>query len=424
MQSRGLHPILSFGTSAILVGAMLFVLEASFGLPQTRPEGVVIPPPGSAVASRPKGFMRTADQSKTAAVRNATGPTLDSLAASAENVSVKSDAVSTSGAPGHANHGSETPRREAKAVSNSPPVEPALAYEPVDEAAQSNTTTAAPFALALASAPPEDAIAHRAEPRPASSAPAHVGSPATEDTIDEVAQSPVTTAPRASALTSASPGDVIDQAAELHPAGSASAHIESTAPEDTVDEAAHPQNVEVLHLHADADFAGSTPVPSEAVDFASRDPKPIVETPAPPPLPLRRPHLPVTVAAPDNSEPERKLAAARVPTRSRAMSLGPPEISAEDAPSQIKRAPNPGNYGKLVWSALARHKPRAGQRGSTVVTFGIKAAGGLAFVRVSKSSGNPRLDQLALATVRGAAPFPAPPQALQARPYSIRIDFH
>jgi protein TonB len=47
--------------------------------------------------------------------------------------------------------------------------------------------------------------------------------------------------------------------------------------------------------------------------------------------------------------------------------------------------------------------------------------GALRAVRLARSSGNARIDQLALATVRNAAPFPAPPSG--AMSYTIRIDF-
>ena len=76
---------------------------------------------------------------------------------------------------------------------------------------------------------------------------------------------------------------------------------------------------------------------------------------------------------------------------------------------------------RKVWSALARHKPTAGQRGSTTVVFAIGDNGALRAVRVGRSSGNARLDQLALATVRNAAPYPPPPSG--AASYTIRIDF-
>jgi len=103
----------------------------------------------------------------------------------------------------------------------------------------------------------------------------------------------------------------------------------------------------------------------------------------------------------------------------KAMTLAPNELAAKP-PQQAKR-PNTTSYNSKVWSALARHKPKAGRRGSTRVTFGIGAKGQLRFVRVSGSSGNPKLDQLALATVRNAAPFPSPPKGAQS--FTIRIHF-
>ena len=78
-------------------------------------------------------------------------------------------------------------------------------------------------------------------------------------------------------------------------------------------------------------------------------------------------------------------------------------------------------YSSNVWAALARHKPRSGQSGSATVVFSIGPNGGLGAVRIGKSSGNSKIDQLALATVRGAAPFPKPPSGPAS--FSIRIDF-
>ena len=104
------------------------------------------------------------------------------------------------------------------------------------------------------------------------------------------------------------------------------------------------------------------------------------------------------------------------------MALAPadkPSTSLTQAPTS---RPSGGNYGAQVWSALARHKPKAGESGSTTVVFAIGDAGALRFVRVGRSSGNARLDQLALATVRNAAPYPAPPRGAQS--FTIRIDFH
>ena len=103
------------------------------------------------------------------------------------------------------------------------------------------------------------------------------------------------------------------------------------------------------------------------------------------------------------------------------MSLAPadkPSISLSKVPTS---RPNASGYRAKVWSALARHKPKAGQRGSTTVVFAIGDNGALRGLRVGRSSGNTRLDQLALATVRNAAPYPPPPSG--AVSYTIRIDF-
>ena len=107
------------------------------------------------------------------------------------------------------------------------------------------------------------------------------------------------------------------------------------------------------------------------------------------------------------------------------MALGPADKPSISLTRSQPKKPDARGYGENIWSALARRKPNAGQRGSTMVTFAIGPAGALRFVRVSQSSGNARLDQLALATVRAAAPFPPPPVLKDGTAaYTIRIDFH
>ena len=101
-------------------------------------------------------------------------------------------------------------------------------------------------------------------------------------------------------------------------------------------------------------------------------------------------------------------------------------IGQSEKPSSVPKTPSnrwkATGYQAKIWSALARKKPKAGERGSTTVVFGIGGTGALTFVRVGRSSGNSRLDQLALGTVRNAAPYPAPARGPQS--YSIRIDFY
>ena len=109
------------------------------------------------------------------------------------------------------------------------------------------------------------------------------------------------------------------------------------------------------------------------------------------------------------------------PTRLRSVALGPNITPRASAPKTPVQSPSASPYGERVWAALARHKPKAVQRGGTTVTFEIGASGALGYVRVDQSSGNARLDQLALQTVQDSAPFPLPPDG--ASSYTIRIVF-
>lgn len=203
------------------------------------------------------------------------------------------------------------------------------------------------------------------------------------------------------------------------------------------------------------------PVASDETEAATNTVATVLAASAPAPaplLPLRKPvekqpepkvaALPTPQAAPARQEAAKQDAAKQVLTKQvltkqdltkqnlaqqdaaqphsgkgpwQPMALAPadkPSISLSKAPIN---KPSGGAYASKVWAALARHKPRAGQRGSTTVAFSIGENGTLRGVRVGRSSGNSRIDQLALATVRNAAPFPPPPSG--AASYSIRIDF-
>ncbi len=157
-----------------------------------------------------------------------------------------------------------------------------------------------------------------------------------------------------------------------------------------------------------------------------------------PPLPSRRP-VPISTAeivvAQENAAPRQSARVERSndevpPQRWRPMALAPADTPTPPKLSPpAQKLPPSGNlsaaaHQSKVWSALARHKPRAGQRGSATVTFAIGAGGGLRGARIAKSSGNAKIDQMALATVRNAAPFPPPPSLKSgAASYTIRIDF-
>ena len=79
------------------------------------------------------------------------------------------------------------------------------------------------------------------------------------------------------------------------------------------------------------------------------------------------------------------------------------------------------NYAGLVMRKLSRvGKPRVNARGAAMIAFTISANGGLASVSLARSSGSSALDQAALRLVKGAGPFPKPPQGA-GRHFSIQI---
>ena len=171
---------------------------------------------------------------------------------------------------------------------------------------------------------------------------------------------------------------------------------------------------------ASGDVEKPTPTPIMAAESKPEQPSPQV------PLPQRAPRVakekPASKAAAKREQPEQPTAQAT--QRWKPMGLAPADKPSLSLTQGQPQRPDAGEYSAKIWSALARKKPNAGERGSTTVTFAIGPAGALRFVRVSQSSGNARLDQLALATVRNAAPFPPPPVLRDTAAYTIRIDFH
>ena len=100
----------------------------------------------------------------------------------------------------------------------------------------------------------------------------------------------------------------------------------------------------------------------------------------------------------------------------------------QPSPSLLK-ATTPGEnvvtYGAKVRAFLARQPRAVGPPGTATVTFAISANGTLLYARIEHSSDSAALDEMALATVQNAAPFPPPPKTLndEALSYSIQIGF-
>lgn len=135
-------------------------------------------------------------------------------------------------------------------------------------------------------------------------------------------------------------------------------------------------------------------------------------SPAAPALPGAR-----TVAAPRADAPDAE-------DGGQVAAAASPSLRADD-PRPAARPPEPSSerlvddpfeaWSRLVWAAIDRRRPRA-EAGATAarVAFTIDRDGRLAALRLAASSGAPGFDRAAMRAVRAAAPFPAPPAAIDA----------
>jgi len=91
----------------------------------------------------------------------------------------------------------------------------------------------------------------------------------------------------------------------------------------------------------------------------------------------------------------------------------PVETSAAISIDAEARAAGVRAYGTLVWKRIAEKKPSGIHLpGTAYAIFSLTREGRISAIRISKSSGNARLDALALNTIEAAAPFDAPPADL------------
>ena len=100
---------------------------------------------------------------------------------------------------------------------------------------------------------------------------------------------------------------------------------------------------------------------------------------------------------------------------------------ASDAKTSAPAAASPGavrEYARYVAQALSKTKPKGvGGLGSVRVTFVIAADGGLATAEVTKSSGSPKLDDIALAAVRKTK-FLTPPAGMTPLQLTYDVPYH
>jgi len=241
--------------------------------------------------------------------------------------------------------------------------------------------------------PPADATGNVTAPVLALKAPREPEAPVAEDKAEaataETAEMLATLPPRAIASdrSEAATDQIAEVLAALPPAPPA-------PPAPVAHEKTDAATVEVASA-----LAATKPAPAEVAVLSPPPPlpkrKPAEEPPAPKEAVLPAPRQDKQ-SEPEEPKPDVAQKDEAQPHGSKspwqAMALAPADKPVLKAPTA---RPSGTAYAAKVWSALARHKPRAGQRGSTSVSFAIGENGALRAVRVARSSGNARLDQLA-----------------------------
>ncbi|SMX42487.1 energy transducer TonB [Actibacterium lipolyticum] len=104
-------------------------------------------------------------------------------------------------------------------------------------------------------------------------------------------------------------------------------------------------------------------------------------------------------------------------TKGKSASAG--SVSSGKASSQGNAAAS--NYAGKVMRKISRARRQSVNiNAASLVSFTIAANGALSGVRIARSSGSARLDKIALAQIKRAAPFPAPPQGAR-RTFTIEV---
>lgn len=141
------------------------------------------------------------------------------------------------------------------------------------------------------------------------------------------------------------------------------------------------------------------------------------------PVPTMRPQRPVLQKKKPKRQIKPKPRKASTPARAAIKAKARARKSERNAASQNSRGVRRSNLTPAKWRArlfahLARHKrdPSGARRrgGETArIRFRIDQQGNVKSTRLVRSSGNPKLDNAALATVRRASPVPSPPSGVK-----------
>lgn len=161
------------------------------------------------------------------------------------------------------------------------------------------------------------------------------------------------------------------------------------------------------------------PDPDSAAPLVSRKPPNRPDDLRPTePVQQKAPPKPKVAAAPQGSNADR--------TQRKGSETGSSQATAARAAQSTAKSTEAGNaalsnYRGQVFRKIARAKRgQVNIKGATVVALTIGSSGQLAGLRVARSSGSGKLDDIALAQVRRAAPFPAPPGGAS-QTYTVKI---
>lgn len=203
------------------------------------------------------------------------------------------------------------------------------------------------------------------------------------------------------------PAEQVEQTSSAEPVST------MEAPPDAVEQRVEPQETTVVQ---------PPEAQSPAVTQSLRPPERPVDPPVQPQPepPQRRVEEPVARSAPAAQPRGNGQAnATRGEVQSTRSAPGGQAVT-NGGSAQVQGNAAVSNYHGQVMRRIQRAKRRASVRGVAVVRFKVTAGGGLTGLGIARSSGSGKLDAIALAQVRRAAPFPPPPAGARTS-FTVRI---
>lgn len=170
--------------------------------------------------------------------------------------------------------------------------------------------------------------------------------------------------------------------------------------------------------------------PTIAVELlAEKEPPTPEEEPPLPPKPKQNPRaLPTPPVSNPHPPTTASLALTEVPPPPQA--VGEPAAAHATVVVAANSIPAPTaesirqSYAQTLWRHILLFKPlKLRAEGTAQVSFTLSAEGRLISCEISNSSGNTRLDEAALESLRRAQPFPPRPPGLGLQPLSFAIPF-